>query len=175
MSTSPTEQGAKDVCVRSIMLMVDGEVDDFAQVVHPQATNREGAAEPPDSRGSGPAAFHSTALWLRSAYDDLAWQVHEAVADGDLVTLHTTMRGRHTRPFVVYGEDARPAQVFPPTGRTFAVTQSHWFRMRDGLVAEHWANRDDLGQAMQLGWVPPKPPYLLAMWRGLRRARREAD
>jgi hypothetical protein len=27
--------------------------------------------------------------------------------------------------------------------------------MRDGLVVEHWANRDDLGMAMQLGWFDP--------------------
>ena len=33
--------------------------------------------------------------------------------------------------------------------------------MRDGLVAEHWAVRDDQGMALQLGWVPPSPWYLL--------------
>ena len=33
--------------------------------------------------------------------------------------------------------------------------------MEDGLIAEHWANRDDLGQAAQLGWIPPSPVFLL--------------
>jgi hypothetical protein len=33
----------------------------------------------------------------------------------------------------------------PPTGREFAVTQTHWFRARDGMITEHWATRDDLG------------------------------
>ena len=43
-----------------------------------------------------------------------------------------------------------------PTGKPFATTQSHWFRIADGKVMEHWANRDDLGIAIQLGWfVPP--------------------
>ncbi len=42
-------------------------------------------------------------------------------------------------------------------GRTFAITQTHWFRMSDGKVAEHWANRDDLGMGQQLGWNPPTP------------------
>ena len=32
--------------------------------------------------------------------------------------------------------------------------------MADGKVIEHWANRDDLGTAVQLGWVPPSPVYL---------------
>jgi hypothetical protein len=64
---------------------------------------------------------------------------------------------------VVYTDDGTVDSVFPPTGRTFAITQSHWFRMRDGRILEHWANRDDLGMARQLGWVPPTPAYLLKM------------
>ena len=35
--------------------------------------------------------------------------------------------------------------------------------MPDGLVVEHWANRDDMGTAAQLGWVPPTPRDLLRM------------
>ena len=46
-------------------------------------------------------------------------------------------------------------QTTPNHGRSFAVTQTHWFRMRDGLVIEHWANRDDLGMGLQLGWFGP--------------------
>jgi hypothetical protein len=54
----------------------------------------------------------------------------------------------------------------PPTGRSFATQQSHWLRLTgDGRVAEHWVNRDDLGIAMQLGWVPPTPAYLLRIGR----------
>ena len=60
----------------------------------------------------------------------------------------------------------------PPTGRSFATTQSHWFRVADGTVIEHWANRDDIGTAQQLGWVPPSPRYLLRMSRARREARR---
>lgn len=59
--------------------------------------------------------------------------------------------------------------VMPPTGRRFASTQTHWYRMRDGLIAEHWANRDDFGTAQQLGWVPPTPVFLLRAWRAKRR------
>ena len=83
------------------------------------------------------------------------------------------MSGRHTGPFVAYGPDARPKVAFPATGRAFAVTQTHWFRIADGKVIEHWANRDDLGQAVQLGWVPPTPIYLLRMARAKRKAQRE--
>jgi hypothetical protein len=54
------------------------------------------------------------------------------------------------------------------------MTQSHWFRMRDGRILEHWANRDDLGMARQLGWVPPSPAYLVRMGLAKRRAVRSA-
>ena len=49
----------------------------------------------------------------------------------------------------------------PPTGKAFAITQTHWFRTRDGVITEHWANRDDLAMARQAGWVPPSPGFLL--------------
>lgn len=161
-----------ELCVRSIHLMADGDLQDFVAVTHPAAVNGEAEAEPPASRGRGPAAFHATALWLRAAFSELAWEVHDTVAEGDLVAVHTTMSGRHSGTFVAYGADARPVQAFPATGRRFATTQTHWFRVRDELVVEHWANRDDLGTAAQLGWAPPAPVYALRMLLAARRARR---
>lgn len=62
--------------------------------------------------------------------------------------------------------------VFPPTGKTFTVTQSHWFRIDGGQIIEHWANRDDIGMSKQLGWIPPTPAYLVKMARAKRRASR---
>ncbi|MBL1074229.1 ester cyclase [Nocardia sp. 2] len=166
-------EAARALAIRSVQIMGDGERGDFDAVIHPEATNRESRTEPPDTRGRGPAAYWATAIWLRTAYSDLRHTIDTAVVDGDLVVLHTTMHGRHTGPFVVYREDGLVDQVFPPTGRTFAVTQTHWLRIAEGRVIEHWANRDDLGQAVQLGWVPPTPGYLLRMARATRKAQRE--
>lgn len=87
------------------------------------------------------------------------------------MVLHTTMSGRQVGPFVSYGEDAEVKQAMPPNGRTFAVTQSHWYRIADGLIIEHWANRDDIGMAEQLGWIPPTPRFLLRAALAKRRAR----
>ncbi len=75
---------------------------------------------------------------------------------------------------ITYGPDARPKQAFPATGRTFASTQTHWLRIADDKVIEHWANRDDLGTGAQLGWMPPSPRYLLRMALATRAARRAA-
>lgn len=170
--TGLTGEQAKDLCVRSMQLMVDGTLDDFIAVVHPDATNREAKDEPPESRGRGPAAFYATALWLRGWFEDLAFEVHDIAAEGDLVVVHNTMSGRQTGVATIYGEGGRLEQAMPATGERFATTQTHWFRLRDGLVVEHWANRDDQGTAMQLGWIPPSPWYLLKMAMATRKARR---
>jgi predicted ester cyclase len=169
-----THIDAKELCVRQVHSMVDGSLEDFEDIVHPDAHNREGVDEPPASRGRGPAAFYATALWLRDAYAGLHLDIQDVVAEGDLVVLHATMSGRHTGTFVGYDADARPAQAFPPTGKRFATTQTHWFRVADGKVIEHWANRDDLGTASQLGWAPPSPLYMIKMFLATRKARRKA-
>jgi predicted ester cyclase len=97
------------------------------------------------------------------------------VAEGDLVVAHATMSGRQVGTFVGYGPDAVPAQAFPSKSRTFGTTQTHWFRVADGKLIEHWANRDDLGTAAQLGWVPPSPLYVIKMKLALRKARQTRE
>ena len=178
MTEAPTHGGltaddAKALAVRSMQIMVNGTREEFDAVVHPDAVNRESKDEPPETRGRGPAAFYATALWLRQSFGDLAFEVHDVVAEGDLVVVHNTMSGRQTGTAVIYGPDGGVVQAMPATGKPFATTQSHWLRLRDGTVIEHWANRDDQGMAMQLGWVPPTPRFLLRALLATRRARRQ--
>ena len=78
------------------------------------------------------------------------------------MVVHATMSGRHTGDFVSYRPGTAIVDaVMPPTGGEFAVLQTHWFRTRDGMITEHWANRNDLAMARQAGWVPPSPAFLL--------------
>jgi predicted ester cyclase len=172
MTSSTLTSGPVAVALQALSVMERGTLAEFEAVIHPEATNREAVDEPPECRGRGPAAFHATMLWLNDAFAELRWEVHDVIADGDLVAIHCTMSGRHVRPFVAWNPDATVADAFPPTGKRFAVTQSHWIRVADGMLIEHWANRDDLGMAKQLGWVPPSPRYLLRMARAKRAARR---
>ena len=164
----------RELAVRSVRMMADGNRDEFHEVLHREFLNHEAKDEPPASRGRGPEAAYATALWLRDAFAELSWEIHEVVIEGDLAVVHCTMSGRHVRPFVEYDEEARIREVFPPTGKRFATTQTHWLRVADGRVIEHWANRDDLGTAFQLGWVPPTPRYLLRSALAKRRARKRA-
>ena len=162
------------LAVRSIHAMAGGERRGFDTIYHSAAHDRENLVQPPTSRVPGPEGFWSTALWLREAFADLHYEIHHALADGDLVAVNSTMCGTHTAPWAVYTEDGAIDSVFPPTGKQFRATQSHWFRLEDALIREHWANRDDLGMAQQLGWVPPTPLFLVRMSAAKRHARRSA-
>jgi predicted ester cyclase len=159
------------VAVRSIHAMADGDRAEFDPLYHPLAVDRENRIQPPSSRVPGPAGFYSTALWLRAAFAGLHYDIHHAIAAGDLVAVNSTMNGRHVAPWTVYTDGAIDT-VFPPTNKTFAMTQSHWFTIKDGVIIEHWANRDDLGTGRQLGWIPPTPIYLVKMALAKRRAAR---
>ena len=169
-----TADDAKAVCVRSLYAMAHGDLSRFEALFHPAATNREAADEPRAARGEGPAAFYATAVWLRGAFSDLRWDIHQIVAENDLVVVHAVMSGRHTGTFAHYDDRGVVSQVMPPTGRAFSARQTHWFRLADGKVIEHWATRDDLAMARQAGWIPPRPRYLVRMALAKRRARYRA-
>jgi predicted ester cyclase len=170
-SSSALMAGPAAVTMRAIHAMAAGDRADFDLLYHPRAVGRE-VGPPPSSRVPGPAGFYAIALWLRAAFADLRYDIHHTTAEGTLVAVNSTMNGRHVAPWTVYTGDGEMDTVFPPTGKAFAATQSHWFRIEDGQIIEHWANRDDIGMAKQLGWIPPTPAYLLKTARAKRRARR---
>ena len=74
---------------------------------------------------------------------------HRVVAQDDLVVVHLTLHGRHvdsTMPLLAGLE---------PTGGEVAWDFIHIWRVADGLIAEHWACRDDVGLLAQVGGWPP--------------------
>ncbi len=166
MSTALTRDEAVVVAQASLHAVMGGTLADLEAVIHPEATNREAAAEPPATRGRGAEAFYATGEWLRDAFSELTWTTEQNVTEEDLVVTYGTMSGRHTGNFVVWTPDATVERVFVPTGLPFSVRQAHFQRIRDGLVIEHWAVRDDQGMALQAGWIPPNTglPRFAALW-----------
>lgn len=104
---------------------------------------------------------------------EIRFEIHEFALVGDRAVAWVTMHAVDTGPFVVHdAPDGSVTQVFPPTGRQFAVRQVHWFRIEDGAIAEHDAVRDDMGMAQQVGWIPPRPGFVVRMILARRRERR---
>ena len=147
------------IAVRSIHAMADGDRADFDFLYHPRAVDRENQVQPPSSRVPGSAGFYSTVLWLRAAFADLRYHIHHAVADGNLVAVNSTMNGRHVAPWAVYTDGGEVDTVFPPTNKTFAITQSPLVpdRTRHHRRALGQPRRSRDGQA---AWLDPADPGL---------------
>jgi predicted ester cyclase len=93
---------------------------------------------------------------LIKAFPDFHFEPRQLVADGDWVAAELTMSGTHQGvPDVpVLGGLLTGAQ---PTGRHVSVENMHFYRIANGLIADHRAVRDDLGLMQQLGLLPPSP------------------
>lgn len=148
---------------------------DAERVVAPDHVNHEAHNEPLECRAQGPRGLLATRAWLRAAFERFEIEPVDIVEQGPLVAMRCEVTVRHTGDFTFYDAAGRVKDAFPPTQREAKVAQTHWFRIEDGLAREHRAVRDDLGMATQLGWVPPKPPYLLGMALAKRRTQRAID
>ena len=78
--------------------------------------------------------------------------LHEIIAEGDWVAVRTTCTGIHL------SEPGIPVNsgIFTgvkPTGHPYEVQHMHFFKIVDGKITEHWATRDDLGAATQVGFA----------------------
>jgi predicted ester cyclase len=176
MSNAPksTPEGQAERLVREQFRIIEtGELDLAEANVTPGYVNHRSVHEPLAARSGGPDALKATAGWLRRAFSDLRFDIHDITVIDDRVIAWVTLHGRNTGPFVVHDSpDGSVTEVFPPTGRAFAARQVHWFRLADGAIAEHDAVRDDMGMAKQVGWIPPRPGFVLRMLVARRRERR---
>lgn len=156
-----------------LRIVAAGDQDAVATNVTSDYFNHRSADEPIEARQKGPEGLKATIRWLHRAFTDMRFEFHDVAVNDNLVALHVTLHARQHGPFVVHDSpDARVTEVFPSTGRSFAARQTHWITVRDSAVAGHDAVRDDLGMAKQLGWLPPKPTYILRMLLALIKERR---
>ena len=140
MTTTTTSN--VDIAVRmQLEYFGAGRHDLAAQMVTPDCVDHEA---PPDTP-PGPEGANAVLRWLRGAFADLSYEILDAFGDRDRVAVRLITRGTHTGEFL----------GAPPTGRRFEIEAIHLYRIQDGKVAEHWAKRDDLGLARQLGLLAP--------------------
>ncbi|MGH9843765.1 MAG: ester cyclase [Blastocatellia bacterium] len=90
-----------------------------------------------------------------TTFPDVKLKPIDLVAEGDWVVGRYTFSGTHKgvgrHPIVHEGLLAGVA----PTGQRFEVQHIHMFRLKDGLIVEHWASRDDVEMMRQLGLLTP--------------------
>ncbi len=88
-----------------------------------------------------------------TTFPDWRMEIVEMVAEGDSVVVRCTVSGTHR------GVGKRPVNGgmlvgVAPTQKRFEVQHIHWYKLRDGKIIEHRANRDDIGMTRQLGLLP---------------------
>lgn len=85
---------------------------------------------------------------LRSAFSDLHFEIHDMLAEGELVAFRSTMTGTHRGPF----------QGLAPTGKPISVAHMHFVRVVEGKTSDLWHVWDTAGLMRQLGTAPAPQP-----------------
>jgi predicted ester cyclase len=92
---------------------------------------------------------------IKTNFPDARLTTLSSVAEGEWVVVRCTYSGTH-RGASRFPVDGGMLVNVQPTGRTFEVQHIYIYRALDGKIAEHFANRDDVGMMMwQLGLLPP--------------------
>ena len=115
------------------------DLDAFATLLHPDYVNHNRYAEP--GKAGSVAIFRA----FIDACDDFRAEVDDIIDAGDTVVGRYTYRGRHTGTFL--GVPASNAEIE-------MHTIDIW-RVRDGLLAEHWDELNTLEVFQQMGAIPP--------------------
>lgn len=86
----------------------------------------------------GLEAFKTILRGIHAAFPDEMTTIDDIIAAGDKVVVRATPRGKHQGAALPLFAGIQPA------GRPVEWQFIHIFRLRDGKIAEHWAQRNDL-------------------------------
>ena len=97
----------------------------------------------PPGQAAGAAGARQMYEMFRTAFPDLRVEIHDLVAEGDLVVARATFAGTSQGPLM----------GAPPTGKPVRIASVVIVRVRDGRFVERWEQADMLGLMLQLGVV----------------------
>ena len=98
--------------------------------------------DPPFGASADRDGMRSAGAMFRSVFPDWHSDLHQLIAEDDIVVERFTASGTHTG-----------AQLMgvAPSGRTVTLPGINIFRLHDGHIVERWGRLDDLGFLRQLG------------------------
>lgn len=163
--TRSEEEACKELVRRYHDALERGALDEAAGMWAPDALNHASGrygSQQPRGRDAVRRVFEA----LRTAFPDRRWQIDDMIASGDQVVCRITVSGRFgARPERPPGPlpgawvGVESTALVPPSaaGKPYSVEHIHIFRVANGLIAEHWAARDDLALLLQLGAISAPP------------------
>lgn len=97
---------------------------------------------------------------IYNTFPNWRFEIAEIIAKDDSVIVRTLVSGTHLGKgeFPVNGGMLAGVE---PTGKNFEAQHIHWYKLRDGKIIEHYANRDDIGMMQQLGLLPETALHFL--------------
>jgi steroid delta-isomerase-like uncharacterized protein len=134
-----TEQN-KEIVRQLFDRIVSGDTKDVAQIFAPDWVNVDTAL--PSMKGIEGARQLLTLF--STAFPGCQLEFIQLVGEGDEVAAHFSFSGTHQGAFL----------NIPPTGKSFSVTGTGIFRLRDGKLVENRVVFDALGLMQQLGVIP---------------------
>ena len=81
---------------------------------------------------------------VSAGLSDISMKIEDMISQDDKVAVRLTAHARHQGDFM----------GLPATGKSYTISETHIFHIRDGKVAEHWRDADMLGLMQQLGALP---------------------
>ena len=115
----------------------------FDAAIHPDFVDR---SRPPGV-SEGPDGVREIFDGLRATFSGFRAEIHEQVAEGDLVVTRKTFHGRHDGEFIGQA----------PTGRDVEIGCIDIVRLEDGRIIEHWNIVDIFGLLAQIAATHASP------------------
>jgi steroid delta-isomerase-like uncharacterized protein len=85
-----------------------------------------------------------------TTFPDFRLEIVDLVSQGDWVVVRCIESGTHLGVGKLPVSGGLLVDV-PPTHKHFEVEVTHWWKLRDGKIVDHYGVRDDLGMMEQLG------------------------
>ena len=122
------------------------DLDAFDEFIAPDAVEHD--PQNPFREMRGPEGAKRNASMYHAAFSDGRFEVHEQIAEADLVVTRWTAMGTND------GE----LMGMSPTGKSVKIEGIGIDRIADGKVVESWGCWDTLGMMQQLGAIPEAQP-----------------
>ena len=123
---------------RFAQILTDHDLDAFAELLDDEYVNH--------NRYAAPGKDGSVAVFADfiASFEDFRAEVNDIVEGGDTLVGRYTYRGRHTGTFM----------GIPASGNEIELHSIDIWRVRDGLLHEHWDELNTLEFFQQIGAVP---------------------
>jgi predicted ester cyclase len=141
MTTTATARNKQLVQTFVQELFTNGDLDAAGRYLDPEFVNHDA---PFPGAPDGPEGMRLAAAVFREALPDWHSDVHQLIAEGDIVVERFTASGTHSGELM-------GAQ---PTGKTVTLAGIQIFRLQGDKIIERWGRLDEVSLLRQLGLIP---------------------